>query len=115
MSVTIYHNPRCSKSRQTLEIIREKNIEPKIIDYINKRIELSEIKEVFRLLNIETVRLMTRTKESEFKDAGLDENSSDEEIFAAIIKFPKLLERPIVITDKGARICRPPELVNEIL
>lgn len=115
MSVTIYHNPRCSKSRQALEILRAKGIEPKINEYLNNGLQESEIKEIFELLNLTSALPMIRTKEAEFKEAGLSKDSSNEELLAALAKFPKLLERPIVITDKGARICRPPELANEIL
>lgn len=115
MSVTIYHNPRCSKSRQALDILREKGIEPKLIDYIKKGLELSEIKSLFKKLNIETAHSMIRSKEPEYKEAGLSKDSSNDEIFSALAAYPKLLERPIVVTDDSARICRPPELVKEIL
>lgn len=115
MTVTIYHNPRCSKSRQTLEVLRDKGIEPEVIDYINNGSQLSEIKILFKLLNLDSALPMIRINETEFKDSGLSKDSSNEELFDALVQYPKLLERPIVITDKGARICRPPELVHEIL
>tara|TARA_R110002072_G_scaffold20745_4_gene75007 strand:- start:457 stop:801 length:345 start_codon:yes stop_codon:yes gene_type:complete len=111
----IYHNPRCSKSRQTLEILHKKGIKPEVIDYIKNTIQLSEINHLFEFLNLKTALPMIRTKEVEFKEAGLSKESSNEELLSALITYPKLLERPIVITNKGARICRPPELVNEIL
>lgn len=110
----IYHNPRCSKSRQALEILREKGIEPEVIDYINNGLKPTDIKNLFKVLNINSALLMIRTKETEFNEAGLTKESSNEALLNALTKYPKLLERPIVITDKGARICRPPELVNEI-
>lgn len=115
MTVTIYHNPRCSKSRQTLEIIRGKGIEPKIIEYLDGSLGLAELEILFGLLDLESALEMMRVKEPEFKEADLTKNSSNEELLAAIAQYPKLLERPIVVTDKGASLCRPPELVEEIL
>lgn len=115
MTVTIYHNPRCSKSRETLEIIRAKGIEPEIIDYLDVLLSLAELEMLFGLLGLESAIQMIRPKEPEFKQAGLSKESNDEEILAAVAMYPKLLERPIVVTDKGARICRPPELVEDIL
>ncbi|MBI1300186.1 MAG: arsenate reductase (glutaredoxin) [Alphaproteobacteria bacterium] len=115
MNVKIYHNPRCMKCRQALEIIQDKGIEPEIIDYLNEPLSLAELEILFALLELDTPLDMIRTKEPEFKEADISANSSNEEIIAAITRFPILLQRPIVVTDKGARICRPPELVEEIL
>lgn len=115
MSVTIYHNPRCSKSRQALEIIRSKGIEPEVIDYQKEPPGLAELEVLFHVLGLSDAWPMIRTKEPEFKESGLTRDNSNEELLAAITVHPKLLERPIVVTDKGARICRPPELVEEIL
>ena len=115
MNIKIYHNPRCSKSRQTLELLRSKNIEPEIIEYLAEPPGLAELEILFNLLNIDSAVEMMRTKEPEFKEAGLTKESGNEALLAEITQFPKLLERPIVVTDKGARICRPPELVEELL
>lgn len=115
MDVTIYHNPRCSKSRETLEILRAQGIEPQIRDYIKDSFKPSEIKEIYEYLKIKNAHKMLRDKEDEYDIAGLTPTSSNDDVFKAIARFPKLLERPIVITPKGARICRPPETVNEIL
>lgn len=115
MDVIIYHNPRCSKSRETLEIIQAHGIEPQIRDYIKDGIKLSEIKEIYKNLKLENAHPMIRSKEEEYEIAGLNPFSSNDAIFKAIERFPKLLERPIVMTPKGARICRPPEIVNDIL
>lgn len=115
MTITIYHNPRCSKSRQALEILHNKGIEPEIKEYLKDGFSLEEVRGLYDALVLESALPMIRIKEHEFREAGLSKDSSNEELFSALVKSPKLLERPIVITDKGARICRPPELVNEIL
>ena len=110
MKTTIYHNQRCSKSRQALEIIRGKGIEPEIIDYLNNPLDLAGLKELYTALKLDSALPMIRLKESE-----LTKDSSNDEILAAIAAHPKLLERPIVVTNGGVRICRPPELVEEII
>lgn len=115
MTVTIYHNPRCSKSRETLEILWNKGIEPAIIDYLNTPPSLAELEKLFAALKLETALPMVRAKEPEFKDSGLSKDSGTKAILAAIAQCPKLLERPIALTPKGAKICRPPELVEDIL
>ncbi len=115
MTVTIYHNPRCSKSRQTLDIIRGQGIEPEIVEYLKNTPNHETVRALFEKLELESVLPMVRIKEPEAKEAGISKDSADEDLLQAIVQFPKLLERPIVVTDKGARICRPPELVEEIV
>ncbi len=115
MSVKIYHNPRCSKSRQALELLKEKGIDPQIMLYLENGISYDEAKDLFQRLNLNAALPMVRIKEPEFKDAGLSKTSSDEELLHGIATYPKLLERPIVITDKGAEICRPPEKIMNII
>ncbi|QJR79377.1 arsenate reductase (glutaredoxin) [Alteromonas pelagimontana] len=115
-SITILHNPRCSKSRQTLALLEEKGIAPKIVDYLKSPLSVEEIKQLFTKLALPEVTDMMRTKEAEFKEAGLHrENVTDEEHFQAIANYPKLLERPIVINRNAAKIGRPPEAVLDIL
>lgn len=115
MSVKIYHNPRCSKSRQALEILENKNIKPEIILYLEKGLTENEIKEILKLLNAKPREIM-RLKEADYKENNLkDENLSDEDLIKAICKFPKLLERSIVINGQKARIGRPPEAILEII
>ncbi len=113
--VTIYHNPSCSKSRQTLALIREQGIEPTIIEYLKTPPTTEELKKVLELLDISPSDLL-RKKEADIKEAGLDEEllSMDEQI-AAMVAYPKVIERPIVISDGKARIGRPPESVLDIL
>ncbi len=113
--VTIYHNPRCSKSRQTLALLEEKGIEPHIRKYLEDAPSADELKLILSQLGI-SARDLLRTKESEYKENGLDDLSlSDDKIIEIMTSVPKLIERPIVISHGQARIGRPPESVLEIL
>lgn len=113
--VTIYHNPRCSKSRQTLALLEEQGIEPQIVKYLEETPNADELKAVLAKLGI-SARDLLRKKEAEYKEAGLDNDGlSDDEVIAKMIEFPKLIERPIVVKGDAARIGRPPESVLEIL
>lgn len=113
--VTIYHNPRCSKSRQTLELLKNNNIDPKIVLYLQNPLSKEEIKILLTKLNM-TVGDVVRKKEKEFKELGLDSKSiSDDEILDGIVSCPKLLERPIIVNNEKAVIGRPPENILQIL
>ena len=115
MAVSIYHNPRCSKSRQTMALIEEKNIKPTVIEYLKTPPSKSEMKQILKLLNLEA-RDLLRKKEIEYTELGLDNPAlKEDQIIDIMIKHPKLIERPIVISDNGAVIGRPPENVLEIL
>jgi len=115
MAVRIYHNPRCSKSRQTLQLIEEQKIKPIIIEYLKSPPTKSEFKQILKLLKL-TARDLLRKKEPEYAEHGLDDPSlSEEHIIDIMIKNPKLIERPIVVTHDSAAIGRPPEKVLEIL
>ena len=115
MTVTIYHNPRCSKSRQTLAILNENGITPTVREYLKEAPTAVELNEVLKMLNKETRELM-RKNEAEYKEAGLDNNDlSRDQLIEAMVTYPKLIERPIVIKEGEARIGRPPESVLEIL
>ncbi|WP_394224137.1 arsenate reductase (glutaredoxin) [Alteromonas gracilis] len=114
--IIIIHNPRCSKSRQTLALIEEQGVKPVVVEYLKQPLAVQELKEIFKKLNVESVRQMMRTKEAEYKAANLaDDTLSDEELFEAMATTPKLIERPIVVNGDKARIGRPPESVLEIL
>ena len=114
-SITIYHNPRCSKSRQTLELIREKAGEPEIIEYLKTPPSRGELNRILSLLDMKP-RDLLRKKEAEYKQAGLDDESlGDDEIIELMIQYPRLIERPIVVVDGKAAIGRPPENVARIL
>ncbi len=113
--VTLYHNPRCSKSRETYQLLRDRGIEPSVREYLKDVPSADELRELLAALGI-SARALLRTKEAEYKELGLsDTNLSDESIIAAMVQCPKLIERPIVIRDGQARIGRPPESVLEIL
>ncbi|MCY3751114.1 MAG: arsenate reductase (glutaredoxin) [Gammaproteobacteria bacterium] len=115
MTVTIYHNPRCSKSRQTLELLRGKGLEPEIIEYLKNPPGKSEITGILALLGIGPRDLM-RKKEAEYKANGLDApDLPDEQLLDALIEHPVLIERPIVLANGKAAVGRPPENVLEIL
>ncbi len=113
--ITIYHNPRCSKSRQTLEIIEDKGIKPSIKLYLETPPSTEELKTILEQLSLKPRELM-RIKEEEYKANQLDNESlTDDELIEAMIKFPKLIERPIVTTNGKTVIGRPPENVLDIL
>lgn len=114
MKVTIWHNPRCSKSRQTLALLEDKGHSPKIRPYLNDPPKSAELRAVIEALGMEAIDLV-RTGEKAFKEAGLSRESSEADLIAAMIKHPILIERPIVLTEKGAAIGRPPEAVLDIL
>lgn len=113
--VTIYHNPRCSKSRQTLALLEENGIAPVVRKYLDDAPSAEELKLVLSQLGI-SARELLRTKEAEYKENGLNDSSlSDEQIIKVMTEVPKLIERPIVIKGDQARIGRPPESVLEII
>jgi arsenate reductase (glutaredoxin) len=115
MTVKILHNPRCSKSRQTLALIEEKGISPEIIEYLKSPPSKAELKDILQKLGLKPRQLM-RKGESEYKENDLaDVSLSDEQLIDAMIAHPKLIERPIVLKDGQARLGRPPEAVLEIL
>ena len=111
--LTIYHNPRCSKSRQTLALIESAGAEVTIVEYLKNPLTQTTIEQLLNLLNIEPIEMM-RTKEAEFKEQqlkGADNNS----LIAAMVNTPKLIERPIVTSTNAAIIGRPPENVLSLL
>lgn len=111
----ILHNPRCSKSRQTLELLTEKGVEPTITLYLDNAPTKKRLKEIAAMLDVEPIEMM-RTKEAAFKEQQLTKQSSHEELFSAMAKEPKLIERPIVIKDnKTAVLGRPPENVLKLM
>lgn len=112
-SIIIYHNPKCSKSRKTLEYIKDKNINPIIKFYLEEGITEKEIKNIVKILGIKPIELV-RQQEEEFKGYE-NQDLSDEEVFNLLIKYPRLIERPIVISDNRAILGRPPEKVLDII
>lgn len=115
MSYIIWHNPRCTKSRQALQYLQEKGIEPEVRLYLEDNPSAEELRQVLDLLGKKPIEL-TRTKEKLFKELGLQKDGSDAGILQALVENPKLIERPIVIKDgKEAVIGRPTEEVERIL
>ncbi|MDY6979740.1 MAG: arsenate reductase (glutaredoxin) [Pseudomonadota bacterium] len=115
MQPTIYHNPRCSKSRQTLELLKDQGHEPQVIEYLKTPPDRATLERILDLLGLEPRDLM-RKNEAEYRENNLDDQSLDRNaLIDAMLAHPKLIERPIVITGDKAAIGRPPEQVLEIL
>lgn len=114
--VIMLHNPRCSKSRQTLALLHDRGIEPVVIEYLKNPLSVIELKDLARKLGQVSPIEMMRTKEPEFKTLQDNhETLTDEQLFAAMADTPKLMERPVVINNNKAAIGRPPENVLGIL
>jgi arsenate reductase len=113
--ITIYHNPRCSTSRKTLGLIRETGAEPEIIEYLKTPPSRERLAELLRLMGI-SARQLLRRKEAVYAELGLDDPKwTEEQLMDFMLEHPILIERPIVVTSKGARLCRPIEKLKEIL
>ena len=115
MSIIIYHNPACGTSRNTLAMIRQSGEEPEIIEYLKTPPSRERLKELVAAMGI-PVRALLREKGTPYHDLGLsDPKWSDDELIDFMIAHPILINRPIVVTRMGARLCRPSEIVLEIL
>jgi arsenate reductase len=115
MTVTIYHNPRCSKSRQTLQLIEARGIKPKVVEYLQTPPSAAQLKDILRKLGIKP-RDLLRTGEARYAELGLkDAEMDDDALIAIMAENPVLIERPIVVNGNKATIGRPPEKVLEIL
>ncbi|MEB7894947.1 arsenate reductase (glutaredoxin) [Serratia marcescens] len=115
-NVTIYHNPRCSKSRETLALLEQHGVDPKVVLYLETPPTVDELKKLLKELSFTSARDLMRKKEDLYKELKLaDESLSEEQLLAAMTANPKLIERPIVVKGSKARIGRPPEQVLEIL
>lgn len=113
--ITLFHNPRCSKSRQALQLLQEKSIEPEIRLYLENPPSRDELVELLAKLEI-SPRALLRKSEQDYKDNDLKDTSlSDEALIDAMVKYPKLIERPIAIRGNKAIVGRPPENVLELL
>ena len=113
--IRIYHNPRCSKSRQTLELLQENHLQPDVIEYLNTPPSAAELTAILQMLGLKPRQLM-RTRETEYKALDLDNTKlSNEQLIKAMVEHPRLIERPIVVANGKAAIGRPPETVLEIL
>lgn len=113
--VTIYHNPRCSKSRQTLDLLHQRDIQPDVIEYLKTPPDARQLERILELLGLEPRQLMRRD-EAEYRDNGLDDPAlSRAQLIQAMVDHPKLIQRPIVISGNRAALGRPPEQVLEVL
>jgi len=115
MAISIFHNPRCSKSRATLALLQEQDIEPEIRLYLESPPDANELSSILQKLG-KSPRELMRKGEAEYRELGLnDETLSDDELIQAMVSSPKLIERPIVLANGRAAIGRPPESVLDIL
>lgn len=115
MTITIFHNPRCSKSRATLALLQERGMAPKIRLYLEEPPDAAELRAIVQKLGIPARKLL-RSSEAEYREQGLDDASlSEDRLIEAMAATPRLIERPIVIAGRRAALGRPPEAVLEIL
>ena len=115
MSVTIFHNPACGTSRNTLALIRHAGIEPVVIEYLKTPPSKERLRELVASMGI-SVRELLRQKGTPYAELGLDDRTLlDEQLLDAMLAHPILINRPIVVTDLGAKLCRPSEEVLELL
>ncbi len=114
MTITIYHNPRCSKSRETLALLNDNGIEPEIVLYLDNTPSIDTLKTLITQLGFDSPRQMMRVKEAEYKELNLA-NAEDDALLKAMLTHPKLIERPIVVNGNKAALGRPPENVLEII
>ena len=115
MTIKIYHNPRCSKSRQTLALLQEKGCQTEVIEYLKTPPDVATVEQLLNKLGLSPRELM-RKKEAVYQELNLDDSGlSRSELIRAMVKNPILIERPIVVADERAAIGRPPESVLDIL
>ncbi|UFW85933.1 arsenate reductase (glutaredoxin) [Bradyrhizobium barranii] len=115
MTVTIYHNPECGTSRNTLAMIRQSGEEPIVIEYLKTPPSREKLMELIAAMGI-SVRALLREKGTPYKELGLDDPKwTDDDLLDSMVKHPILINRPIVVTPKGVKLCRPSEAVLEIL
>ncbi|MBL1378691.1 arsenate reductase (glutaredoxin) [Zobellella iuensis] len=115
MSLRIYHNPRCSKSRETLALLEQRGHRPEVIKYLDTPPDAAQLQNLLALLGMQSARELMRTKEAEYQTLGLSEVTDEDALIAAMIAHPKLIERPIVVNNGKAALGRPPEQVLGIL
>jgi arsenate reductase len=115
MTVRIYHNPRCSKSRQALKLLEEHAVTPEVVEYLKTPPDAAELARLLDMLGLEPRELM-RKKEKEYRESGADNpRLSRDQLIALMVQYPKLIERPIVVSGGKAALGRPPEHVLDIL
>lgn len=113
MDATIYHNPRCSTSRKALEYLRQRGIEPTVRKYLEDVPSVPELRELISAAGL-TVRDAVRTREDVYTELNLSE-ATDEDLLAAMVAHPRLIQRPFVVTARGTRMARPVDVLDEII
>jgi arsenate reductase len=113
MDATIYHNPKCSKSRQALTRLQESGATVTVVKYLDQVPSKTQLRKLIKDAGL-TVRQAARTREAEYKELGLAD-ATDDRLLDAMVAHPRLIERPFVVTDKGTRMARPTEAIDEIL
>jgi arsenate reductase len=113
-NITIWHNPRCSKSREALAILEENGCESKVVKYLESNPGKEEIKELLSMLQLNARELM-RVKEDIYKELNLQEETNEEKLIEAMVSYPKLIERPVIIKDGKAIIGRPSSLIANFI
>ncbi|KZX85392.1 arsenate reductase (glutaredoxin) [Alcanivorax sp. HI0011] len=112
---TLFHNPRCSKSRQTLALLEDNGIQPTIVKYLDDTPDAATLKTLVKKLGLPSAHDLVRNKEADYKTAGLSAASSDDEVITAMVQYPKLIERPILVRGNKAVLGRPPENALNLL
>jgi len=115
MTLKLYHNPRCSKSRQTLALLRQHGVEPEIVEYLKTPPGPDEIRELVDKLGLDSPRALMRTKESVYKELGLQDVEDPAALVRAMSENPILIERPIAVHGERAALGRPPENVLDVI
>ena len=113
--ITIWHNPRCSKSREALALAQGKQSDVKVFEYLNARPKAEELKTILKMLGFASAREWMRTKEAIYKELKLHEEHDEQKLLEAMAAHPKLIERPVIIKGEKAIIARPPTLLKEFL
>lgn len=115
-AVKIYHNPRCSRSRETLSLLQSNGVEPEVVLYLDTPADAATLRQLLDMLGMSSARELMRQKEDLYKELNLaDSKLTEDELIQAMVEHPKLMERPIVVANGQARIGRPPEQVLEIV
>lgn len=111
----LFHNPRCSKSRQALAFLSDQNVTVEVVEYLKNPLNVEQVNTLYKALAIDSAHDMIRPKEAEFSLAGLSKEATNEEVINAIAQYPKLLERPILLLGESAAIGRPLENIAALL
>lgn len=115
MSVTIFHNPNCGTSRNVLALLKKKGLEPRVVQYLKTPLTRDELRALVDKMGVAVADVVRWKQKEAVESAGIDEVSGDEALLDAMAKTPVLMNRPIVVTPKGAKLCRPSETVADIL